>query len=183
LPKGLKLKSGDIFDPDESAPLFNGDNRLLSKHCPMCSGRAVSDEQVVARLLKKLGTTRVKVERQVVAERKVAKKTGTRKKTAGMKQPRKAAVKKPKAATQRSRNRWKRGWRLAPAAMNSPSATASSTADSPSTPTAFCWSHGFDRLAEADVVRDEEIDPWEKKSWSKPLKLVGVEPDASPEGI
>ena len=105
LPKGLKLTSGDIFDPDESAPLFNGDNRLLSKHCPMCSGRAVSDEQVVARLLKKLGTTRVKVERQVVAERKVAKKTGTRKKTAGMKQPRKAAVKKPKAATQRSRNR------------------------------------------------------------------------------
>jgi hypothetical protein len=104
LPKGLKLKAGDIFDPDECSSLFNDDNRLRSNHCPMCCGNAVSDKQVVARLLKKSRTTRTKLERQIVAERKATKKPAPRKKPSGTEPPRKAATKKSTAATRRPRH-------------------------------------------------------------------------------
>jgi hypothetical protein len=33
------------------------------------------------------------------------------------------------------------------------------------------------------VPVDEEVDPRKQESCSKPLKLVGVEPDTGPEGI
>ena len=40
---------------------------------------------------------------------------------------------------------------------------------------------GLDRLAEANVVGDEQIDPWQEQGLAERLKLVGVESDASPE--
>ena len=41
---------------------------------------------------------------------------------------------------------------------------------------------GLDRLAEADVVGDEEVDAWEQEGLAERLKLVGIEPDAGTEG-
>ena len=80
LPKGLRLTAEDIFDPDKCVSLFDKEHRLLSTHCPMCTGGSVSNTQVMTRLLKKARTTRAKVEQQIVAERKVAEDTKPRKK-------------------------------------------------------------------------------------------------------
>ncbi len=41
---------------------------------------------------------------------------------------------------------------------------------------------GLDRLAEADVIGDEEIDPGQTQGLLQRLQLVGVDPDAGPEG-
>jgi hypothetical protein len=41
---------------------------------------------------------------------------------------------------------------------------------------------GFDRLAEADVVGDEEIHAGEQQGLPQRFELVGIEPDAGPEG-
>lgn len=70
LPKGLGLRSGDIYDPDRCAALFDVDHCLLRSHCPMCRGRSVSNAQVTARLLSKTGTTAAQVKQQILAERK-----------------------------------------------------------------------------------------------------------------
>jgi hypothetical protein len=40
---------------------------------------------------------------------------------------------------------------------------------------------GLDRLAEADVVSDGEVDAREQESLAKRFELVGVELDAGPE--
>ena len=40
---------------------------------------------------------------------------------------------------------------------------------------------GLDRLAEADVVGDEEVDPGQSQGLLQRLQLVGVDPDAGPE--
>ena len=80
LPKGLRLTAEDIFDPDKCVSLFDKEHRLLSTHCPMCTGGSVSNTQVMTRLLKNARTTRAKVEQQIVAERKVAEDTKPRKK-------------------------------------------------------------------------------------------------------
>ena len=37
----------------------------------------------------------------------------------------------------------------------------------------------FDRLADADVVRDEEVDPWQKERFAQRLELIGLDLDAS----
>src|SRR5690606_23109182 len=34
---------------------------------------------------------------------------------------------------------------------------------------------GFDRLAEADVVGDEQVDPWQQERLAERLQLVGIE--------
>jgi hypothetical protein len=104
VPKQLKLKSGGIFYTRKCASLFNEDNKLLSKHCPMCSGKAVSDKQAMTRLLKKSRTTRAKVDNQIVEERKNTKKAVSRKKPSGTKPPRKAATKKSTSATRRPKH-------------------------------------------------------------------------------
>jgi hypothetical protein len=109
VPKQLKLKSGGIFYTRKCASLFNEDNNLLSKHCPMCSGKAVSDKQAMAKLLKKSRTTRADIENEIVEERKhakkaVAKKSAPRKKPSGTTPARKAATKKPTATTRRPRH-------------------------------------------------------------------------------
>ena len=41
---------------------------------------------------------------------------------------------------------------------------------------------GLDRLAEADVVGDEEVYPRQAQGFLERLQLVGVDPDAGPEG-
>ena len=41
---------------------------------------------------------------------------------------------------------------------------------------------GLDRLAEADVVGDEEVHPGQAQGLLQRLELVGVDPDAGPEG-
>ncbi len=42
--------------------------------------------------------------------------------------------------------------------------------------------HGFDGLAQAHVVGDEQVDPWQEQGLAERLKLVGIQPDAGPEG-
>ena len=39
----------------------------------------------------------------------------------------------------------------------------------------------LDRLAEADVIGDEEVDAREQESLAEGLELVGIEPDTGPE--
>ena len=41
---------------------------------------------------------------------------------------------------------------------------------------------GFNRLAQADVIGDEEVDPWEHERFAQRFKLVGVQANAGAEG-
>lgn len=107
LPKNLRFKSGDIFDPDKCGSLFDHNNRLLSKHCPLCSGQSVSDTQVMEHLLTDARTTRAKVAQQMVEQRDRERVTKRSQKPAAPKAPKKPSAGAEKA-TGRTRKERKR---------------------------------------------------------------------------
>ena len=63
LPERIRLGRGSIFD--KTTDILSGEDGLLEEHCPFCSGDAVSADQIMNWLLRRVNMTEDEVAKQI----------------------------------------------------------------------------------------------------------------------